>query len=319
MQKQNIQTKSTLDLGFFTDEKLFDFFCENKTKISTIEDPLMFLHHLKDNKLITDDLFQKHKDVDVNGVYQVLEHIEQCSKKKVRKFWDCVNQSHLLELCPRLSEIIYALKSQLKGSDKKMREWKIEAQEKRKTVSNSESDQAGPSSQSTNNQRTMEKYVETAFPSPSLKMNNKTRKKSNEQDTEKEKEKAVKRMRTESNSVNNQAGLSSQSTMSQIKETEAEKAWDKPENKRWLPVTCGEGKEEKKAKLDRDALYKRKRDCIKYGSNMISPYLFEEMGGRGSSKSWKTSILCQGTTLKSLMDMGILKVPTVKGKFTLHK
>lgn len=45
------------DFEFFTDEELYDFFCENKTKISTIEEPLMFLRHLKDNRLITDELY----------------------------------------------------------------------------------------------------------------------------------------------------------------------------------------------------------------------------------------------------------------------
>lgn len=46
-----------MDFGFFTDENLFDFFCQNKTKMSTIEEPLMFLRHLKDNGLITDELY----------------------------------------------------------------------------------------------------------------------------------------------------------------------------------------------------------------------------------------------------------------------
>lgn len=46
-----------MDFGFFTDENLFDFFCQNKTKMSTIEVPSMFLRHLKDNRLITDELY----------------------------------------------------------------------------------------------------------------------------------------------------------------------------------------------------------------------------------------------------------------------
>lgn len=46
-----------MDYGFFTDEKLFEVFCQNKTKISTIEKPQMFLRHLKDNTLITDELY----------------------------------------------------------------------------------------------------------------------------------------------------------------------------------------------------------------------------------------------------------------------
>lgn len=44
-------------LDFLTDEELYDFFRKNKTKISTIEEPLMFLRHLKDNRLITDELY----------------------------------------------------------------------------------------------------------------------------------------------------------------------------------------------------------------------------------------------------------------------
>ncbi len=46
-----------MDFGFFEDEKLFDHFCQNKTKMSTLEEPLMFLRHLKDNRLITDELY----------------------------------------------------------------------------------------------------------------------------------------------------------------------------------------------------------------------------------------------------------------------
>lgn len=45
-----------MDFGFFTDENLLDFFSRNKSKINTMEKPLMFLRHLKDNGLITDDL-----------------------------------------------------------------------------------------------------------------------------------------------------------------------------------------------------------------------------------------------------------------------
>lgn len=46
-----------MDFGFFTDENLLDFFSRNKSKINTMEKPLMFLRHLKDNGLITDELY----------------------------------------------------------------------------------------------------------------------------------------------------------------------------------------------------------------------------------------------------------------------
>ncbi|KAK7167328.1 hypothetical protein R3I94_001654 [Phoxinus phoxinus] len=52
---------------------------------------------------------------------------------------------------------------------------------------------------------------------------------------------------------------------------------------------------------------------------MISPPTFEQMAGKGEHKNWKTNILCQGKSLKSLMEMEILKIPKVKGKFTLRK
>jgi len=40
---------------------------------------------------------------------------------------------------------------------------------------------------------------------------------------------------------------------------------------------------------------------------MISPYTFEKMGDKEAHKSWKTSILCQGKTLKSLIEVRTLK------------
>lgn len=46
-----------MDYGFFEDEKLLEVFRQNKTKISTIENPLTFLRHLKDNGLITEKLY----------------------------------------------------------------------------------------------------------------------------------------------------------------------------------------------------------------------------------------------------------------------
>ncbi|XP_073690850.1 uncharacterized protein [Garra rufa] len=282
-----------MDFGFFTDEKLFDFFCQNKTKMSTIETPLMFLRHLKDHRLITDELYEKLEN-DNEDVYCALDYIEKRGKRKVRKFWECVAQEHILQRYPQLSEVIASLRkseesyitnsSALKSqSNKKTREraedggtGKEREVKKRKTESNFVSDQAGPSSQSTNRQKTTNKHIKSErqslpdsstgepFFSPSLK---------------------------------------------------AEDLWNMPKHKRWLPVTCGN----EKALLDRDALYNRKSDCIKCGRETISPYIFEKMAGKGSCKSWKTSILCQGTTLKSLMEMNILKTPECNGKFTLRK
>ncbi|XP_016150245.1 nuclear autoantigen Sp-100-like [Sinocyclocheilus grahami] len=274
--RHNIKNSSTMDFGFFTDEKLFDFFCQSKTKMSTIEEPLMFLRHLKDNRLITDELYQKLENTgDDNGVYCALDYIEKRRKKNVRKYWECVAQEHILQRYSQLSDITAALMNSLKSQPKKKIRERVEDRgtgkerevKKRRTESNSVSDQAGPSSQSISSQRTTDTHVERDFQS------------------------------------------SSDSS------TEAEDLWNMDKHKTMLPVTCGN----KKALLDRKALYKRKRDCIKCGREMISPYMFEEMGGKESCKSWKTSILCQGTTLKSLIEMNILKIPKLNGKFTLRK
>lgn len=256
-----------MDYGFFEDEKLLEVFCQNKTKISTIEKPLTFLRHLKDHRLITNELYQKFQKGGDNGVYDALDYIQNRGAKKVRNFWKCVDQEHILQRYPQLSEIIATLKKSLSGEpNKKIRERsevRGTGKEREGVEKSSVSDQAGPSSQSTNSQNKKAKHMK-------------------------------REVFTQEEEVN---------------------LWNKPKHKRWLPVTCGN----KKAFLDRVLLYDRKMDCIKHNGKMISPLIFEQMGGKEAHKSWKTSILCQGKTLKSLMEVEILKMPKIKGKFILRK
>ncbi|KTG02502.1 hypothetical protein cypCar_00046232 [Cyprinus carpio] len=166
--RNNIKNNNPMDFGFFTDKNLFDFFCQNKTKMSTIEVPLMFLRHLKDNGLITDELYQNLENTGGDdGVYCALDYIEKRGKKNVRKFWKCVSQEHILERYPQLSEITAALMNSLKSQPNKEKRERDEDQgtgkerevKKRRTESNSVSDQAGPSSQSISSQRTTDKHV----------------------------------------------------------------------------------------------------------------------------------------------------------------
>ncbi|XP_052398408.1 uncharacterized protein si:dkey-68o6.8 isoform X1 [Carassius gibelio] len=278
------------DFGFFTDEELFDFFCQNKVKMSTIEKPLMLLRHLKDNRLITDELYQKLENTgEDNDVYSALEYIEKSGKKNVRKFWECVAQEHILQRYSQLSEITAALKNSLEGQPTKLIRERVEdlgtGQErevkKRKTESNSVSDQAGPSSSSISSQRMTDVRIKRDSPDLPSSPDSRT-----------------------------ELPFSHPSV-----HCKAEDLWNMDKHKRFLPVTCGD----EQAFLDRDALYERKRDCIKRGKVMISPYIFEEIGGKGSYKSWKTSILCQGITLNTLIEMNILKVPKDNGKITLRK
>ncbi|KAJ7992105.1 hypothetical protein DPEC_G00275100 [Dallia pectoralis] len=72
--------------------------------------------------------------------------------------------------------------------------------------------------------------------------------------------------------------------------------WTWPEYKTQLPVTCGD----QRGTLYRDKMA-RGEECIQVGDQWFTPTEFETFGGRKSSKSWKTSIRCQGTTLKKLI------------------
>ncbi|XP_067316153.1 nuclear body protein SP140-like protein isoform X2 [Pseudorasbora parva] len=288
----------------------------------------MFLRHLKDYRLITDELYKKLVNCD-DAVYDALESIEKRGAKKIRKFWKCVQQEHILQHYSQLSEIAATLKNSLEnGSSKKARErsddggtGKGKEVKKRRTEDHSVSNQAGPpSSQSTNSQREKFKHVEKGSLKKAFKngLSKKTRESFDDGGTGKGKE--VKKRRTEpvSYSVSNQAGPpSSQSSNSQREKSEhvyreeEKDLWDT--QKRWLPVTCGE----KKALLDREALrtYGRKNSkCIKYRKQMITPYQYEEMAGKEKSKNWKISVLYQGRKIKDLLKEGFLEMPEKKKK-----
>lgn len=56
-----------------SDEKLSDFLCCNKAKISTIKDPWLFLNQLNDNKLITEQCYQvSKKNINIIKRYYML-------------------------------------------------------------------------------------------------------------------------------------------------------------------------------------------------------------------------------------------------------
>ncbi|XP_051742416.1 nuclear body protein SP140-like protein isoform X2 [Ctenopharyngodon idella] len=316
-------------LDFLTDEELYDFFRKNKTKISTIEEPLMFLRHLKDNRLITDELYQKLENSnDDNDMYHALEYIQKCGKKKVRKFWECVDQEHILQRYPQLSEITETLKNSLKSEpNKKTRERSKDRDagrerevKKRKTEGNSVSNQAGPSSQSTKNQRKKFEHVDKGSLKNALKNEPSKKPQERSKDGGTGKEREIKKKRTEGS---NQAGPLSQSTKSKMKTSghvgreEEKDLWDMPEHKEWLPVRCGE----KEALLNREKLrgYNKNRKCIKYRKEMITPSQFEEMAGKEKSRKWKTSILCQDKTIQDLLDEGRLEMPGTKRRNTYRE
>ncbi|XP_057200933.1 uncharacterized protein LOC130560967 isoform X2 [Triplophysa rosa] len=124
----------------------FNFFRKNKTKMATIKAPEVFLHHLKDNDIITKEEYEIAQSAE-RIVYEALEFIEKGGHEKVDKFWKCVDKDHILAKYPQISELLKILKtSQVKKTDVKTR----------RSQNNNERNQAGPSSQSTNSQNTAE-------------------------------------------------------------------------------------------------------------------------------------------------------------------
>ncbi|XP_028979097.2 uncharacterized protein LOC105010094 isoform X3 [Esox lucius] len=94
---------------------------------------------------------------------------------------------------------------------------------------------------------------------------------------------------------------------SPLKKGETADIWTWPKYKTQLQVTCGD----KKATLYRDKLA-RGEDCLQAGDQWFTPAGFEEFGGKKSFKNWKTSIRCEGTTLKKLFQEGYLTSPIFK-------
>ncbi|XP_056609872.1 uncharacterized protein si:dkey-68o6.8 isoform X2 [Triplophysa dalaica] len=128
----------------------FNFFRKNKTKMSTIKDPSDLLDHLKDNDIITMEEYNKALSAR-NTVYRALEFIENHGPEKVEKFWECVDQDHILEKYPQFSELLNILKtSQVKKTDV----------ETGRSQNNNERNQAGQSSQGTKEQKVKSKGLE---------------------------------------------------------------------------------------------------------------------------------------------------------------
>ncbi|KAF4080670.1 hypothetical protein AMELA_G00174100 [Ameiurus melas] len=95
-------------MDFPTDEELIRFLHRKKTEISSyIEEPLTFLNQLRDHDLVSENLYQKvirmkNKDRRQKGVYDILDWVENKQGHRVKLFWSCVFQDHILQKYPRL-------------------------------------------------------------------------------------------------------------------------------------------------------------------------------------------------------------------------
>nr|XP_046271369.1 uncharacterized protein LOC124073275 isoform X2 [Scatophagus argus] len=102
---------------------------------------------------------------------------------------------------------------------------------------------------------------------------------------------------------NEQPGTSTQNTHNQRRQ-----------ETRLLTVTCGN----KKGILDIEKLG-RGEECIQCQDCWFSPPAFEEFGGKGSSKKWKTSIFYDNKPLQFLFEQGSLTTKGFKRRSTTKK
>ncbi|KAM9434971.1 uncharacterized protein Hap1MRO34_002705 [Clarias gariepinus] len=97
-------------LNFLTEDQMKEFLRFNKTRISCMEQPHMFLNQIRDYKLVREDLYQKvmnmkGKERKQKGVYQILDWVENKQGQCMKDFWSCVFQDHILQKYPVLHSL----------------------------------------------------------------------------------------------------------------------------------------------------------------------------------------------------------------------
>ncbi|KAK2864778.1 hypothetical protein Q7C36_003932 [Tachysurus vachellii] len=134
-----------------------------------MDDPQLFFDHLKDHGLISEDLYQKvikMKSMDrrQNAVYMVLKSLEK-EPNKIKEFWSCVFKEHIMLKYPFLRKIqgslnrFFLLNQNLPwpekptGNEIKQVEQKKCGTKRKKSVDETEEEDAGPSSVSSSSQK----------------------------------------------------------------------------------------------------------------------------------------------------------------------
>uniref|UniRef100_A0A673YKD7 SP110 nuclear antigen, tandem duplicate 1 n=1 Tax=Salmo trutta TaxID=8032 RepID=A0A673YKD7_SALTR len=275
-------------LDFLTDEQLLRFFRCSRTEMSCMEQPHTFLNQLRDHHLIPEEMYKKlircrSKELREKGVYQVLDWVEAERPDSIKVFWNCVFRDHLLQQYPTLRLLRNRL---LEGSFtfyEKLPEKveKEEEEEDKKKKGSAEGEEEEEEKKTRRKKRNQEKRSESAKeeqPSTSTQSNPSQKRK-------------VQRPKYSS----------------PFSKKEKDDIWTWPFYKTQLPVTCGD----KEGMLNRDKLAKGER-CILVQGRWFIPSGFEEFGGKKSSKNWKYSIRCRGTTLGKLIQEGHLTSPDFK-------
>ncbi|KAK3508366.1 hypothetical protein QTP70_022941 [Hemibagrus guttatus] len=242
--------------------------------MSCIEEPHIFLKQLRDHDL--EVIKRKSKKRIVDGVYEILDQVENKGGEHVKRFWRCVFQDHIQQKYPVFYKLQKSLqnglllnKNYLKLPDAKKpcrekegeKKGKQQAQKEGATKRNGgdeeiNAEEPGPSSGSIQKEPSKES------------MSGSCREKEGEKKGKQpvQKEGATKRKRGEEEINEEEPGPSSGSIQ----------------------------KEPAKESMSREK-------CILYRGQWYTPIEFERISGKESHKNWKLSIRYENTTLQKLI------------------
>ncbi|XP_005949391.1 nuclear body protein SP140-like protein [Haplochromis burtoni] len=269
-------------LDFLELEEMLRFLHCNKTEISCMEDPVIFLCKLKDYNLISEDSFKKVSRMKKKekGLYDILDWFEEKKSEHIKLFWKCAFKETVLSHNPKLQML---RKSLMDGSY----HFDTQLPEKVETEDNGEKEKTEHSEEEARKENSVKK-----------------------------KRKYSKSICDEEDEQPGPSGLSTSAQKKSkkicftppMKKGEKGEIWTWPLYKSQLPVTCGQ----MSGTLQRDKLAKGEK-CILANKQWFAPGEFERFAGKQSCKNWKLSIRCGGTPLGKLIKEGHLKTVAYKG------
>ncbi|XP_026212366.1 nuclear body protein SP140-like [Anabas testudineus] len=96
-------------LDFLESEELLRFFRRNKTEMSCMEKPQIFLNQLRDNDLIPEDRYKMVSRLENENIktdiYDILDQIERELSQRIHVFWRCVFKEIIMDQYPTLQRL----------------------------------------------------------------------------------------------------------------------------------------------------------------------------------------------------------------------
>ncbi|XP_055007656.1 nuclear body protein SP140-like protein isoform X3 [Boleophthalmus pectinirostris] len=90
---------------FIEREILLSFLENHKKKLSCMKNPLTFVRQLRDNNLITEDIYKKIEGAQNPEPKLALEWIQTTKKLFIHRFWSCVFEKHIIDKYPTVREL----------------------------------------------------------------------------------------------------------------------------------------------------------------------------------------------------------------------